>query len=204
MNSTEEFFELAHIIESVGIGAIIGITERIAFADPPFERIVSSVLTVEARHDAFFRQVAGAVPNPSPFDTGISGLWAYNLALSFIVPGSCPVDLPLPILPKLTVSQPYYASPNASTNSSLVEFTWDPTQTSFVVEAGKQLLIGWVNQLNAPIYTCLNVTASGKGTTEIPSGISGVAFAAITVQEFDNVSDLELATLAGPAVVPLS
>lgn len=205
MNSTEGFFELAHVIESVGIGAIIGITERIATADPLFERTVSSVLTVEARHDAFFRQVAGAVPNPSPFDTGIGALWAYNLALPFIIPGSCPVELPLPILPRLTFSQSCSeTSLNNSTSSSPVEFTWDPTQTSFVVEARKPLLIGWVNQLNIPVYTTLNITATGTGITQIPPGMSGVAFAVVTVQEFDNIKDLELAALAGPVVVPLS
>jgi hypothetical protein len=44
------------------------------------------------------------MPNPAPFNTGISDIWAYNLALLFIVPGSCYVEIPLPILPVLNVS----------------------------------------------------------------------------------------------------
>ena len=38
----------------------------------------------------------------------------------------------------------------------------------FVAEAGKQLLIGWVNQLNVPVYTPLNITARGRGTVCVP------------------------------------
>lgn len=87
---------------------------------------------------------------------------------------------------------------------SLREFTWDPTQMSFVTEAGKKLLVGWVNQLNLPIYTPLNITAKGKGTASVPQGMNGVAFAAVTTQCQDNVNDLTLATLAGPTILKLS
>jgi hypothetical protein len=193
-------------------------------------RSVSSILTVESRHDAFFRSAMGQSPNPTPFDTGISGLWAYNLALSYIVPGSCPVELPLPILPTLTVAQaivtpcanataPYTNTSTPYTNTSTpyintptpyantptqLEFTWDPTQEPFIAESGKQLLIGWVNQLFAPIYTTLNITGTGTGTAYVPEGVSGIAFAALTVQQPDNVNDLALATIAGPIAVPLS
>jgi hypothetical protein len=103
VESTIGFFELAHVITSFGIGATIGLTERLAIMDPVLVRTVSSLLTVESRHDAFFRWIWGEVLNPAPFGTGISDIWAYNLALSFVVPGSCPIELPLPILPRLTV-----------------------------------------------------------------------------------------------------
>jgi hypothetical protein len=89
---------------SVGIGATIGIIKRLAVVDSTLARSVLSILTVKSRHDAFFRSAKGEVPNPTLFDTGISGLWAYNLALSYIVPGSCPVKLPLLILPRLNVT----------------------------------------------------------------------------------------------------
>jgi hypothetical protein len=68
-------------------------------------KLVASILTVESRHDAFFRHVLGEVPNPAPFDTGSNSIWAYNIALSFIVPESCPVEVPIPVLPKLNVTQ---------------------------------------------------------------------------------------------------
>jgi hypothetical protein len=77
-------------------------------------------------------------------------------------------------------------------------------QTPFVTEARKQLFIGWVSQLNKPIYTLLNITAKGKGTANVPQGLNGVVFAAVTVQQPDDVNDLALATLAGPVAIPLS
>jgi hypothetical protein len=189
----------------VGIGATIGLAERLAFTDPLLVKSVSSILAVESRHDAFFRHIEGEVPNPAPFDTGISNIWVYNLALSFIVPGSCSVEVPLPILPTLTVSNESCSGPaNTTINKSLREFTWDPAQMTFVAEAGKQLLVGWVNQLNVPVYTPLNITVKGKGTTPVPQGMDGVAFAAVTTQQPDNVNGLALATLAGPVIVKLS
>jgi hypothetical protein len=74
VESTKRFFELADVITSVGIGATIGLTERLAVTDPVLVRTVSSILTVESRHDAFFRSIRGEVPNPAPFDTGISDI----------------------------------------------------------------------------------------------------------------------------------
>jgi hypothetical protein len=292
VDSTKRFLELADVITSVGIGAIIGLTERLAVMDPVLVRTVSSTLTVESRHDAFFRSIRGEVPNPAPFDTGISDIWAYNLALSFIVPGSCPAELPLPILPRLAVTQPAVApfanataplanttapfanttapyanatyhmrtplhqrehhcpyanttaphansttapyanattpyanatTPHANATAPVtnvtapyanatapterpakLEFTWDPMQAPFVAESGEQLLVGWVNQLNVPVYTPLDISVTGKGTACIPQGMNGIAFAVITVQQPDNVNDLALATMAGPVVVSLS
>jgi hypothetical protein len=205
MNSTRDFFDLAHLITSIGISATIGITERLALTDPMLMRSTSSILTVESRHDAFFRLIGDKETSPTPFNTSISDIWAYNLALLFVVPGSCPVEIPLPTLPKLTVNE-LAMVPNANTTDSLTqfEFTWDPTQASFVAESNKQLMIGWVNQLNMPVYTPLNVTASGKGTASVPQDMNGVAFAVVTVQQPDNINDLTLATMAGPVVVLLS
>jgi hypothetical protein len=67
------------------------------------------MLAVESRHDAFFRHTLGKIPNPAAFDTGLSDIWAYNLALTFVVPGSCPVKVVAPTLPRLiatTISSP--------------------------------------------------------------------------------------------------
>lgn len=184
----------------MGISATIGLSESLAVTDPLLARFVSSILTVESRHGAFFRQVQGIVPNPAPFDTGISDIWAYNAAQAFIVPGSCPVEIPVPVLPGLKVSRAAI-----STNGTVLQqFTWDPTQSPFVVEGHKQLFAGWVNQVNKPVYTPLNSTTSGKGIASMPQGMNGIAFAVITAQQYGNVKDLAWGTMAGPALVPLS
>jgi hypothetical protein len=227
--STKEFLTLGDTITSVGISAIIGIADRISHTDPLIIKSVSSIVTVESRHDAFLRHVGGQVPNPAPFDTGISSIWAYNLALQFVVPGSCPVEIPIPILPTLSASSllanassvnttgmppagaPYgntttnqFSGANATAMPPQMEFIWDPTQMPFLVEQGKPLFIGWTNQLNVPAYTELSIIDQGKGIADVPQGVSGVAFAAVTSQQPDNTDDLALATLAGPAVFTIS
>ncbi len=205
MNSTKDFFELAHVITSAGIGATIGLAECLAVRDPLFIRSISSMLAVESRHDAFFRQTLGKVPNPAAFDTGLSDIWAYNLALTFVVPGSCPVEVVAPTLPRLIAVEPTVA-PFANRTEGLeqLEFTWDPAQIPFVMEEGKQLFIGWVHQLNEPVYTPLEITGRGEGTARLPPEMNGVAFAVATVQKPNNVNDLALATMAGPVLVLLS
>lgn len=161
---------------------------------------------MESRYDAFFRYAQGQVPNPAPFDTGSNDIWAYNTALSFIVPGSCPIEVPLPVLPRLTVAQQATASNMNNTNGTALqqEFTWDPTQMPFVVEEGKELFVGWVNQANIPTYTYLSITSQGTGTSTMPRQMNGVAFAVITTGQYNNINDLAFGTLAGPAVVPIS
>lgn len=86
----------------------------------------------------------------------------------------------------------------------LVDFTWDATQVAFVFEEGKQLLIGWVNQLNAPVYTELNITSPGKGSSLVPEGMNGGAFAVVTTQRYDTVHELGFGMSAGPVLVLLS
>ncbi len=128
------------------------------------------------------------------------------------------VTAPYPTTAYATATAPYanvtasyaiatapYANATVSTErSAKLEFTWDPTQAPFVAESGEQLLVGWVNQLNVPVYTPMDIIATGKGTACIPQEMNGVAFAVITVQQPDNVNDLALATMAGPVVVSLS
>ena len=209
-------FEVADLIGSVGISATIGLSQRLATSDPSVARLISSILSVESRHDAFFRDMREREPNPSPFDTSISAIWAYNIALSFIVPGSCPVQIPLPVLPGLTVGQ---ATMNSATDAPfahattrangtrgdiLKEFTWDPTQVPFVVQGDKHLLAGWVNQVNKPVYTPLTNVSEGKGTAKMPQGLSGITFVSITTEQFTSVDELSQGTIAGPAVIIVS
>lgn len=146
VSSTKEFFEVADLIGSVGISATIGLPQRLALSDPSVARLISSILSVESHLDAFFREVQEREPNPAPFDTGISALWAYNIALSFVIPGSCLVEIPIPVLPRLTVTQatvtPHANSTNSTTQGALKELAWDATQEPFVIEGEKQLFAG--------------------------------------------------------------
>lgn len=202
VTSEASFLQLANIITSVGIGAVINLASTIAVTDPGLVPGPASILAVEARHDAFFR-ISGlnAVPNPAPFDTRISGAWALNLANQFVVPGSCPPDqkIKFPIFPTLTVIPPRADSPIVGTGCEI----------SFIVDTSKltqqeQLFVGWVNQANVPVYTPAKIS-DGKVHTSVPAGLSGVAFAALTDQTTaTDVNALTEKTLAGPAPVQIS
>jgi hypothetical protein len=96
--STDQFLVLGDIITCVGISAIIGLADRVLGTDSLIIKSVSSIVTVEARYDAFFRHADDKVPNPTSHGTVISSIRAYNLALPFVVRGSCPVEIPILIL----------------------------------------------------------------------------------------------------------
>ena len=122
----------------------------------------------------------------------------------------------MPVLPELTVAQatmnsatvaPFARVPNSANSTSgdiLKEFTWDPTQVPFVAQGDKQLLAGWINQVNKPVYTPLTNISEGKGTARMPQGLSGITFVALTTEQFTDVDDLSQGTIAGPAVVVVS
>lgn len=197
MDNLTEFLRYGELITSVGIGAVIGLADRLAASDPLLIKSVASIVTVESRHDAFFRQNRGFVPNPSPFDTGIGKTWAFNLALPFIKPGSCSIGIPLPVLPTLTT----IVVPSNGTERR-VEFQWD--STSLPSEVGPdQVFIAWVSQLDDPMYSAMIVTSEGNGYTVVPQNITGNVFAALTRQQPVTMFDLEAVTLAGPVIIEL-
>lgn len=189
------------IITSSSIGGIIAIEGSVVKTDPGLITSASSILGSESRHDAFFRQSEGAVPNPAPFETAISAIWAYNLILGFVDPGSCPTLLPIQILPELTISSPPPTSAPPKIPPTIISFTVNQS----IASESSNLFIGWVNQANAPVYTIATVSSAGQGTAPVPGGLNGAAFAALTNQNTaTSVDALTSATLAGPAVVVIS
>ncbi|KAH8798349.1 ferritin-like domain-containing protein, partial [Xylogone sp. PMI_703] len=160
--NTTEFLSLGRGLSSVGVSATLALVQSIADLDPVLTAGIASIATTEARHDSFFNAANSRVPNPAPFDTPISPTWAYNLALKFVVQASCPTDLPFPILPILTAPEAIRA------NQTHMRFSWDPAQRPITQEHGRNLFIGWVNQLGPPIYTSLSSTGNGTGITSIP------------------------------------
>ncbi|KAM3066450.1 hypothetical protein ACMFMG_012036 [Clarireedia jacksonii] len=194
--NTSEFLSLGRSLSSVGVGAILALAESVAILDSNLVSGLASIAATEARHDSFFNVANGKLPNPAPFDTPISSTWAYNLALQFIVPASCPLELPIPILPILSTQMTLKGNPKSMT------FSWDPTQKPVTQENGKELFIGWVNQLGSPVFTLLKSSGNGTGTTSIPSGLKGVVYTALTTQDtLMTIDELTAATLAGPAII---
>jgi hypothetical protein len=55
------------------------------------------------------------------------------------------------------------------------------------------------------VYSTLAVIGAGKGTTTVPKGLNGVAFAAVTNQSTETTVDgLTAATAAGPVATTIS
>ncbi|KAF4636434.1 hypothetical protein G7Y89_g1651 [Cudoniella acicularis] len=75
------------------------------------------------------------------------------------------------------------------------------TFTALGVPQNRKLFVGWVNQANPVVYS--NVTLkNGIGTADVPKGLTGIAFAALTAQDTATTVDgLSNVTLAGPAPV---
>ena len=78
VESKADFLGLGNLITSIGFGAAIYLGIDLALSDPSLVAVVGQTVTVEARHDAFFRFTAGRTPSPSPYDTAIPGVWAFN------------------------------------------------------------------------------------------------------------------------------
>ena len=153
------------------------------------------------------------MPNPAPFDTAVPIAWAYNIGLRYTVPGSCPVEVPLPTYPPLSFDpedEPLaFANANAEDEyPETITFTWDEGQAWVERERGKQIYAAWVNQYNQPVYTEVSVKEGGgemgSGSTTVPKGMQGVAFVALTTVRPEGFTDLQDATLVGPLVVSVS
>jgi len=202
------FLALGNIITSVGISALIALADGVSTTDPALEATIASIIPVESRHDAFFRLTANELPNPTTFETKISPLWAFNLALDFIIPNSC-TNLPqsitsLHIYPDLGIigyGGPSFATPNAP--GKLIFQVGQPSMLPQGWNQG-QLYMAWVNQNNVPAYT--PVTVQGNELhADVHPGMFGIAYAALTNQNTaTNVDDLAKATLAGPLPIPLT
>jgi hypothetical protein len=200
----DEFLALANLLTSANFGSVIGVQVQLSGSDLAIAAPITSILGVETRHDAYLRMLHGAVPNPAPFDTGLPIAWAYNIGLQLTVPGSCPVEVPLPTYPQLSLDP---AEPPAFASDSYPEtmsFKWDAQQAWVQRETGKQLYAAWVNQFNQPTYTTVTVNKAGSGTTSVPKGMQAVAFVALTTLQPSNFNDLQGATLVGPLALAVS
>lgn len=174
----------------------------LALTDPSLVQGPASILSSEARHDAFFRIAAlDIVPNPTPFDTRISAAYALNLASPFIVPGSCAAMPKFPTIPPLAQIKPRYHQHGTTGTDVPIQFAVDAQ----ALHRAGALFIGWVNQANVVNYTPAKMVGTGVVETVIPEGLGGMAFAALTnTQTATDVNTLTGLTLAGPAPVQIS
>ncbi|CZR67619.1 uncharacterized protein PAC_17518 [Phialocephala subalpina] len=198
VTDTNDFLARSNVITSASIGVIIGLISTLAMSDPTLVRPLASILSTESQQDTFFRMSGNNTPSAAPFNTGLSTTFAYNIALTFVDPRSCPQLMPLPILPSLNLTSPMMTATAPVTPPTSI--TFNATE----VPRDGNLYVGWVNQANPVVYT--NVTLkNGVGSADVPKGLTGITFAALTAQMTEiTVDGLSNVTLAGPAAVLLS
>jgi hypothetical protein len=93
--SPDAMVKTARVLEAVGVSAYLGAAPLINSSD--VLAAAASIVTVEARHQAFIRVAAGAEPVPAAFDTALQPRAVFTLAAQFIK--SCPEGSNLAIQP---------------------------------------------------------------------------------------------------------
>jgi hypothetical protein len=201
-NNSTELFSLMHALKVIEIGIHLSLPVSLEPNDAAAATLLSSIASVAARQDALLRTVSNSSTSWASFDTPLSGVLAYNLAQGFISPGSCVADLPIPILPTLSFNNKTVGITRAGDR---ITFGWDTAASAAISKTGKPLFIGWLNGVNAPVYTPLTPVGDALGATNVPVDMSGIAFAVLTAQPgIIDIDDLSDATLAGPVLVSLT
>ncbi|KAG9186506.1 hypothetical protein G6011_09614 [Alternaria panax] len=175
--SADSMVKTARVLEAVGVSAYLGAAPLINSSD--ILSAAGSILTVEARHQAFIRIASGAEPVPAAFDTALQPRAVFTLAAQFIK--SCPEgsNLNIQAFPAIALQNPEKAT--VGQNLKLA----DPAQPAgasfcaFVGPNGKQF------------------TKIADGNCMVPQGLQGEVYMMITKSE--STADAEV--LAGPSVI---
>lgn len=177
LTSADSMVKTARVLEAVGVSAYLGAAPLVNSSD--VLAAAASIVTVEARHQAFIRMASGAEPVPAAFDTALGPRAVFTLAAQFI--SSCPEgsNLNIQAFPAIALQNPEQATVGQALKLA------DPAQPAgasfcaFVAPGGNQF---------SPIT---------DGNCQVPQGLSGEVYMMITKTQ--SVSDSEV--LAGPSVI---
>ncbi|GAA5871992.1 hypothetical protein JCM3774_006576 [Rhodotorula dairenensis] len=181
-----DFLALAQAVENVGVSAYLGAAGSIS--DKNYLTAAGSILTVEARHNAFFRLLNRYTPFPQPFDTPLSARDVVTIVSPFFK--SCPAGSAptIPGFPALKVSSTKYALGS--------ELAIAPANASAVNTQGT-VYCGFASGLTAGFSTWSN------GNCMIPTqNVTAQGQAYVFLTKGPSVADDSV--LAGPAIIDLS
>ncbi|GAA5856770.1 hypothetical protein JCM9279_006110 [Rhodotorula babjevae] len=176
------FLGLTQVIEGVGVSAYLGAAGDISEAD--YVTAAGSILTVEARHNAFVRFLNNYTPFPAAYDTPQSATNVVTIVTPFFT--SCPEGSAPTIMGK------------SGLNVSTTEFTLGgdlqvtPANAS-AVPAGTTVYCGFASGLNAAF------TAWNDGSCKIPTENITIGQTYVVVTTGPSLEDKY--TLAGPAII---
>ncbi|KAI1365847.1 ferritin-like domain-containing protein [Xylaria arbuscula] len=183
----------AAVLESVGISAYLGAAPLVS--DGSILSVAASIVTVEARHQAFIRSATGVAVIPSPLDTPLGPQAVFSLAAPFIT--SCPggSNLALTAFPALTMTSP---APVAGV-MNLVAGTNIQVQSD---AASSAKFCGFTNSA-APGGTAFTPFDAASGCA-LPPNLAGVVYVTLTSEGPATGVITDAITVAGPMVMQLS
>ncbi|KAI9710897.1 MAG: hypothetical protein M1820_002332 [Bogoriella megaspora] len=191
--TAKTFAQTASIIEGVGVSAYLGAAAQIT--NKTYLTAAGSILTVESRHNAFWRNNLVQSPFPQPFDVPLDFDQVYSLAAPFIV--ACPSTnpkLPVKAFPTLTVATKQSPIPQGATVQ--YDVAADTKLPSGPLYVAFPLVTG-------PVFEPATVEGSCI-FAKIPTGSNGPAGESYAVLTTSNSSLTDDNTVAGPAVVAVT
>lgn len=108
LTSADSMVKTARVLEAVGISAYLGAAPMINSSD--VLAAAASIVTVEARHQAFIRTAVNAEPVPAAFDVSLQPRAVFTLLAQFIK--SCPQgsNLNIQAFPAIALQNPEQAT----------------------------------------------------------------------------------------------
>jgi hypothetical protein len=154
-----------------------------------------SILTVEARHNAYIRAVKAQAPFPSPFDAPLTFNEVYTLAAGFIT--SCPSTngaLPFKAFPSITLV----------TTGPLAAGTEIVLQTpGYVLQGGdgsSNLYAAFITVTGGVFANAIGIDGGFK--VVIPGGVNGQVYVVLTGCSEGPITDENVG--AGPAILEIT
>ncbi|KAJ5818304.1 hypothetical protein N7474_003895 [Penicillium riverlandense] len=181
------FISLANVLEGVGVSAYLGAAASIT--NKTYLTAAGSILSVEARHNAYLRAAQGQIPFAQPFDNPLDPNEVFTVASPFIT--SCPstnMQLPVKAFPSLTMV-PSESVTNGSTATLMAGPGFNSTSTN---------LSSAFITVTGPIWAPLKSLGNGQFIVTIPGGVEGQSYIVLT-NSMSGVSDDNI--VAGPAIV---
>jgi len=189
VTSVDTFIATARIFEGIGVSAYLGAAKQIMNKD--YLTAAASILTVEARHTAFFSEALGQSPFPNPFDVPLTPDEVYTMANNFIV--SCPADnptFPIKAFPDITVT----STGNVTAGSKVMFETMLPEDCE-----EDKLYAAFIGATGA-IWAPLKSEGHGKFEVTVPEGVNGQSYFVLTKCN-DGVTDDNV--VAGPTFLEI-
>jgi hypothetical protein len=194
------FLATAAILEGVGVSAYLGAAADIM--SKAYLTAAGSILTVEARHSSYLREVLGEEGFPAPFDAPLDLDEVYTLAAAFIV--ICPstnAALPVQAFPELVEAPTNPAVIQTGTTITLLTpgYVVLPADGVSPVYAAFITVTGPVFAVATPVAGGFTVVVPGTAAGSAP--INGQTYIVLTSCN-KAVTDATIA--AGPAIIEVS